>query len=59
MTRTVIIDGDIVVYKAAEAVSNSYEVETEEDDKFVYRTVSWADKESGAIFIDNFIYSKF
>lgn len=55
MTRTVIIDGDIIVYKAAEAVSEIFETETEEDDKFIYRTVSWADKQKAAEFIDNLI----
>ena len=30
MTRTVIIDGDVVVYKVAEAVAESFDVSTEE-----------------------------
>ena len=34
--RTVIIDGDILVYKTAEAVSETYEMETDEDDTYIY-----------------------
>ena len=45
MPRTVIIDGDVVVYKVAESVADSYEVTTEEDDDFIYRNIGWADKE--------------
>ena len=35
MSRTVIIDGDVIVYKVAEAVSESFEVTTEEDDEYI------------------------
>ena len=45
MTRTVIIDGDVVVYKVAEAVADSFEVSTEDDDEFIYRNIGWASKE--------------
>lgn len=46
MPRTVIIDGDVVVYKVAEAVADSYEIVTSEDDDFIYRNIGWANKES-------------
>ena len=36
MSRTVIIDGDVVVYKVAEAVADSFEVTTDEQDNFIY-----------------------
>lgn len=47
MSRTVIIDGDVVVYKVAEAVADSYEVSTieDEDDEYIYRNIGWAKKE--------------
>lgn len=46
MPRTVIIDGDVVVYKVAEAVADSYEIAASEDDDFIYRNIGWANKES-------------
>lgn len=46
MSRTVIIDGDVVVYKVAEAVADSYEIATSEDDDFIYRNIGWASKEA-------------
>lgn len=55
MSRTVIIDGDIVVYKAAEALTQSFEVELEEDAEFLYRKIEYVRKEDGAKFIDDFI----
>lgn len=42
--RTVIIDGDVVVYKVAEAVAESFEMSTEEDDEFIYRNIGWCNK---------------
>lgn len=45
MSRTVIIDGDVIVYQVAEAVSDSFEIGTEEDDNFIYRTIGWANKQ--------------
>lgn len=45
MQRTVIIDGDVIVYQTAEAVSDSFEISTEEDDNFIYRTIGWANKQ--------------
>ena len=32
MARTIIIDGDVEVYKVAEGIAESFEVATEEDD---------------------------
>lgn len=55
MPRTVIIDGDIVIYKAAEAVANEYTVELEEDDNFIYQTVKWGNKERGKDYVTSFI----
>lgn len=47
MPRTVIIDGDVVVYKVAEAVADSYEIATSEDDDFLY------DVEGNILIFDN------
>ena len=55
MSRTVIIDGDVVVYKVAEAVAESYEVTTEEDDDFIYRNIGWADKEKAKETVEKMI----
>ena len=44
MSRTVIIDGDVIVYKVAEAVAESFELDTEEDDEYIYRNIGWANK---------------
>lgn len=55
MSRTVIIDGDVVVYKAAEAVADSFEVSTEEDDIFIYRNIGWASKSEAERFIEDLI----
>ena len=44
MSRTIIIDGDVVIYKVAEAISDTFEVEAQEDEDFIYRTISWANK---------------
>lgn len=44
MSRTVIIDGDVLVYKVAEAVADTFELSTEEDDEFIYRNIGWANK---------------
>lgn len=46
MSRTVIIDGDVVVYKVAEAVADSFELTTDEDDEFIYRNVGYAHKQT-------------
>lgn len=46
MSRTVIIDGDVIVYKVAETVADSYEISVSEDDEFIYRTIDWANKKA-------------
>lgn len=55
MSRTVIIDGDVIVYKTAEAVSDSYEISTSEDDEFIYRNIGWANKEAAKDYVDKLI----
>lgn len=55
MSRTVIIDGDVVVYKVAEAVADSYEIATSEDDDFIYRNIGWAKKDSAIETLENMI----
>lgn len=42
--RTVIIDGDILMYKIPEDFINSMEMETEEDSEALYRTIEWGSK---------------
>lgn len=44
MNRTVIIDGDVIVYKCAEAIAEHIEVETDEDQDSLYQTISWGSK---------------
>ena len=44
MARTVIIDGDVLIYRVASGLQEEYEMETEEDDEFVYRTIGWVNK---------------
>lgn len=53
--RTVIIDGDILVYKTAEAVSETYEMETDEDDNYIYRTISYANKQKAKDYLKHLI----
>lgn len=55
MTRTVIIDGDVIVYKVAEAVADSYEITTQEDDDFIYRTIGWANKQAAIDCVEKLI----
>ena len=55
MQRTIIIDGDVVVYKVAEAVADSFEVTTEEDDEFVYRNIGWCNKYAAQDTLDEMI----
>lgn len=55
MPRTVIIDGDVVVYKVAEGIAESFEVVTEEDDDFIYRNIGWASKEQAKEYMENMI----
>ena len=44
MSRTVIIDGDILVYRVSEALTENWDLESEEDEEFVYQTISWGNK---------------
>lgn len=55
MARTIIIDGDVVVYKVAEAISDSFEVDSFEDGDFIYRTISWANKKQAEEYLDNML----
>lgn len=55
MTRTTIIDGDILVYKTAEALSESYDIATDEDDNFIYRNIGYVNKSMGIKSIEKFI----
>lgn len=55
MSRTVIIDGDVVVYKVAEAVADSYEITTDEDDEFIYRNIGWASKQQAKDYVETLI----
>ena len=55
MTRTVIIDGDVVVYKVAEAVAESFDVDTTEDDEFIYRNIGWCNKKNAIETIETMI----
>lgn len=53
--RTVIVDGDVIVYKVAEAVADSFEVQTEEQDEYIYRNIGWASKAQAQEVLDNMI----
>lgn len=55
VSRTIIIDGDVLVYKVAEAVMDSFEIETDEDNEFIYQTIRWANKNSAVQYIENLI----
>lgn len=55
MARTVIIDGDVLVYKVAEAVADTFELSTEEDDEFIYRNIGWANKEEARRTVEKMI----
>lgn len=55
MSRTVIIDGDVIVYKVAEAVADSFNIETEADDDFIYRNIGWANKEAATECLEKII----
>lgn len=55
MPRTVIIDGDVIVYKVAEGCADSYEIETDETDEFIYRNIGWANKQAARDYIENLI----
>jgi DNA polymerase-1 len=55
LSRTVIIDGDVLVYKTAEAVADSYDIATSEDDEFIYRNIGWASKRNATEYVDSLI----
>lgn len=55
MLRTVIIDGDVIVYKVAEGCADSYEIETDETDEFIYRNIGWANKQQARDYIEKLI----
>ena len=55
MSRTIIIDGDVVVYKVAEGIAESFEVTTEEDDEFIYRNIGWASKQAARDYLEDMI----
>lgn len=57
MARTIIIDGDVVVYKVAEGIAESFEVSTEEDDEYIYRNIGWASKEAAKEYLESMIDS--
>lgn len=53
MSRTVIIDGDIIVHRASSVAEESFEIECEEDDeKFLYRTTVYAEKKQAENAVD-------
>ncbi len=56
MSRTVIIDGDIIVYRASDAAMDDFEVECEEtDENFLYRTVLYANKQTAINAVETMI----
>lgn len=55
MSRTVLLDGDVLVYKVAEAVAESFELSTEEDDEYVYRNIGWVNKSQAIQTIEEMI----
>ena len=46
MVRTILIDGDVVLYQVAEAVADSFDIDTFEDDDYIYRSIGWANKQT-------------
>lgn len=56
MGRTVIIDGDIIVFRASEAATDNFEVEIEEEDEnFFYRTVLFSNKQQAINAVETMI----
>lgn len=51
--RTVIIDGDILMYKIPEDYINSMELETDEDSDAIYRTIEWGSKKGVIEYLTN------
>ena len=44
--RTVIVDGDILIYRASEAIEDEFETVLAEDDDFLYRITSYGNKQA-------------
>lgn len=44
MTKTIIIDADVLVYKASESAQELFDIQTQEDDDAIYRNVGWGNK---------------
>lgn len=55
MARTILIDGDICLYKAAEACSDYFEVETDENDDYIWRTIGWGSKKGSRDYLETLI----
>lgn len=55
MARTIIIDGDIIVYRASDAALEVFETELEEDEDFIYRITSYAHKQKAIDAIESMI----
>ena len=55
MSRTIIIDGDVIVYKVAEGIAESFELTTEEDDEYIYRNIGWASKDAAKEYLENMV----
>lgn len=55
LSKTVIIDGDVIVYKVASAADQGYDVKTEEDDDFIYRNIGYANKQSAIDTVEKLI----
>lgn len=56
MGRTVIIDGDILVYRAADAATDDFEIESEtEDEDFLYRTILYGNKQTAENVIETMV----
>jgi DNA polymerase-1 len=55
MSRTVIIDGDILVYKVSTGIVEEFELEALEDEECIFQTVSWGNKEQAKQKVDDLI----
>ena len=55
MSRTVIIDGDILVYKVSTGIVEEFELEALEDEECIFQTVSWGNKEQAREKVDKLI----
>ena len=53
MTQTIIIDADVLVYKASEAAQELFDIHTQEDDEAIYRNVGWGSKKEAINVIEN------